>query len=157
VTDLIKGLNAEFIPAQWDGKDSHGIKVVGKTVLVLMDQASPKSSGEVLFTEDVVERLSSGAESGLLVAVSAGAFLLNEDMTPWQGEKPRPGDRVYIAKYAGQMVRGKDGKIYRLMDYGNIGAVYDSVTMPEPPKAKVTTKKKGRTNGRSKRSRTRRR
>jgi co-chaperonin GroES (HSP10) len=132
VKALIKGIHAEFIPAQWDGKETHGIKVIGKAVLVLMDECSEKTSGHVILPADQVEALSAGAESGVLIAVPPGAFLLNEDMTPWAGDRPEPGDRVYIAKYSGQQVRGKDGRMYRLMDYGCIGAVYDHIDISKP-------------------------
>jgi len=128
---LIKGLHATYVPAQWSGKDESGIRVVGKTVLVLMDECSPVTSGGVDLPDDIVEKMSMAAESGVLVAVSPGAFLLNEDMTPWIGEKPKPGDRVYIEKYAGKQVKGRDGKTYRIMDYGSIGATYDPVPQSE--------------------------
>ena len=121
---LIKGLNAEFVPATWTGKDTSGIRVVGKTVLVLMDTCSPKTTGGIDLTDDMIEKMSMSAESGVLVAVSAGAFLLNEDMSPWTGVKPGPGDRVYVEKYAGKQVKGRDGETYRIMDYGSIGATY---------------------------------
>ncbi len=122
---LVRSLHAEFIPAPWDGVDTSGIRVVGKCVLVLVDECAPVSSGGIHFTPDAIEKLSAGCETGCLVAVSPGAFLLNEDMTPWAGVRPKPGDRVYIEKYAGKMVRGKDERKYRLMDYGCIGAIYD--------------------------------
>jgi chaperonin GroES len=131
---LIKGVHAEYIPAQWSGTDTSGVRVVGKCVLVLMDACSPKTSGNVELPEDVIERMSMAAESGVLVAVSPGAFLLNEDMTPWTGEKPKPGDRVYIEKYAGKQIKGRDGRMYRIMDYSSIGATYEA----EPKTATVT-------------------
>jgi co-chaperonin GroES (HSP10) len=111
-----------------------------------MDECSPVSSGAagmalmkesgvaaasvvpmpgVRLPDDVIERMTMGAETGVLVAVAAGAFLLNEDGTAWSGYKPRPGDRVYIEKYAGKLIRGRDGRNYRLMDYQSIGATYD--------------------------------
>lgn len=121
---LIKGLHAEYVPASWSGKDTSGVRVVGKTVLVLMDKCSPKTAGGIDLTDDMIEKMSMAAESGVLVAVSAGAFLLNEDMSPWSGEKPKAGDRVYIEKYAGKQVKGRDDATYRIMDYGSIGATY---------------------------------
>jgi co-chaperonin GroES (HSP10) len=123
---LIKGLHADYIPAIWSGKDTSGIRVVGKTILVLMDKCSPTSKGGVSLPEDIVEKMSMAAESGVIVATSPGAFLLNEDMTPWTGEKPKAGDRVYIEKYAGKQVKGRDGETYRIMDYGSVGATYES-------------------------------
>ena len=123
---MIKGLHADYIPAIWSGKDTSGIRVVGKTILVLMDKCSPTSKGGVSLPEDIVEKMSMAAESGVIVATSPGAFLLNEDMTPWTGEKPKAGDRVYIEKYAGKQVKGRDGETYRIMDYGSVGATYES-------------------------------
>jgi len=125
---LIKGLQAEYIPAKWSGKNESGVRVVGKTVLVLMDECSPRSSGGVELPPDIIERMTLAAESGVIVAMADGAFLLNEDMTPWSGAKPTPGDRAYIEKYAGKLVKGRDGLTYRLMDYGSIGATYEPET-----------------------------
>lgn len=123
---LIKGLHAEYIPAVWDGKDTSGIRVVGKTVLVLMDDCAPTTTGGIDLPPDIIEKMSMASESGVLVGISQGAFLLNEDMTPWLGQKPAPGDRCYVEKYAGKLVKGRDGKTYRLMDYGCIGATYEA-------------------------------
>ena len=122
---LIKGVQAEYVPAKWSGQNTSGVRVVGKTVLVLMDECSQTTTGGIALPEDLIERMSMAAESGVLVACAAGAFLLNEDMTPWSGEKPKPGDRVYIEKYAGKLVKGRDGATYRIMDYGSIGATYE--------------------------------
>lgn len=115
----------KYAPAQWDGRDTSAIRVVGKTVLILMDQCDPVSRGGVAFPSDLLERKNMQSESGILIVAAAGAFLLNEDGTPWSGEKPKPGDRVYVDKYAGKVVKGRDGKTYRLMDYGSIGAIYE--------------------------------
>lgn len=126
---LIKGLHAEYVPAQWSGHNSSGVRVVGKTVLVLMDECAETTTGGVSLPPDTIERMSAAAESGVLVACADGAFLLNEDGTPWHGPKPAPGDRVYIEKYAGKQVKGRDGKTYRIMDYGSIGATYEPETI----------------------------
>lgn len=132
---LVKGLNAAYIPAKWDGQDTSGIRCVGTTVLVLMDECSPVSLGGIHLTEDVIDKFSASAESGVLVKVAEGAFLLNEDLTPYSGERPKPGDRVYVEKYAGKLINGIDGRTYRLMPYQSIGAVYELPV--EPPKKAV--------------------
>lgn len=125
VNTAVRNLQAEFYPATWNGVDTSGIRVVGKTVLVLMDEVAEKTSGGIYMPPSEMEKWAAGCETGRMVAIAAGAFLLNEDMTPWAGEKPKPGDRVYIEKYAGKLIMGKDGRRYRLMDYHSIGAVYD--------------------------------
>lgn len=53
----------------------------------------------------------------LVVAVGGNAF---ED---WRGEKPKPGDRVMMAKYAGLSAVGADGRSYRLCHDKDIAAV----------------------------------
>lgn len=123
---LVAGLNAEYVPAHWDGKDTSGIRCVGTTVLVLMDVCSDKTSGGIVLPPEVIEKFTAGSERGVLIAFGNGAFLLNEDMSQWSGPKPVPGDRVYIEKYAGKQIKGIDGAVYRLMSYQNIGAIYKS-------------------------------
>jgi chaperonin GroES len=90
-----------------------------------MDVCAEKNSGSILLPPDVVERFTMGSETGVIVKCGGGAFLLNEDMTPWTGTKPAPGDRVYVEKYSGKQIRGTDGKVYRLMSYNCVGAVYE--------------------------------
>jgi chaperonin GroES len=126
LTKLVQGIQAEYVPAQWDGKDTSGVRVVGKTVLVLTDEVAEIRDSGIQLPIDYRERMNASCETGVLVAISPGAFLLNEDMTPWSGYRPQPGDRVYIEKYAGKQVKGRDGETYRIMDYGSIGATYEA-------------------------------
>jgi chaperonin GroES len=121
---LTNGMKVEYRSEEWDGKDTSRIKVVGKCVLVLTDKVV-KSSGGIEFDPGMTDRFNSSADSGILVACAPGAFLLNEDMRPWTGDKPKPGDYIYFEKYAGTLVTGLDNRVYRLMDYGNIGATYE--------------------------------
>lgn len=53
----------------------------------------------------------------VLLAVGGNAF---ED---WKGCIPKPGDRVYTAKYAGFEVVGRDGQKYRMCNDKEIVAV----------------------------------
>lgn len=122
---VVKNLQADFEAAPWSGVDTSGIRVVGKAILVLMDECPPVTPAGIRLPSEFLEKINAGCETGRLVAVSPGAFLLNEDMTAWAGEKPKPGDRVYIEKYAGKLVMGKDERKYRLMDYGCVGAIYE--------------------------------
>lgn len=129
---LIKGLNAEYTPATWNGKDTSGIRCVGTTLVVLMDECAPKTTGGIELPADMIEKFTMASESGIIVKVSDGAFLLNEDCTPWSGDRPGPGDRVFCERYAGKQIKGRDGLTYRLMDYKAIGAIYEA---PEAEKA----------------------
>jgi chaperonin GroES len=64
------------------------------------------------------------AETGVIVALGDDAFLWNGDRTrKWEGVKPKVGDRVYIQRYAGQVMLGEDSEFYRIMDANCIAAV----------------------------------
>lgn len=121
---LFKTSIAEYVPAEWTGKNQSGVAPVGDRVLVKPDQAAGTSSGGVMLPDDLRERHTLAAEAGIVVALGDGAFMWNSDrQTPFHGRKPKPGERVCLEKYAGQLVRGDDGEVYRLMESACIAAV----------------------------------
>jgi chaperonin GroES len=61
------------------------------------------------------------AETGTVVHLGFKAFAGVPD-----DEKPRPGDRVYIERYSGQVALGRDGQLYRILDDRCIGALMDA-------------------------------
>lgn len=124
---LIRTEIAQYSPAQWGGENQSGIKPVGEMVLILTDQIRDKTAGGVYITDDQRERQEMAAETGVLVAVGDGAFLWTHDKTrPWEGYKPKVGDRVYIQRYAGQLFPGRDGQRYRMMEYTCVGGIEDA-------------------------------
>lgn len=130
----------EFVPAEWHGVNESGYEPVCDRVLVLPDMASDMTSGGIKLLADQVERSTMAAETGLLVAIGPDAFKWTSDKTrPWEGHKPQVGDRVYIQRYSGQVMMGEDGKFYRLMEYGCVGAVkiHHGDFAPSPIKAKM--------------------
>jgi co-chaperonin GroES (HSP10) len=127
---LINGSDAEYAPAKWDGKNTSGLRVTGKAILVKMDECTGKTIGGTFLPEDFTHKMTMQSVSGVLIAVSEGSFLVNEDFTPWSGYKPKPGDRVHVEQYSGRQIAGKDGHTYRIMDYGCVGGVYE----PDEPK-----------------------
>ena len=119
---LIKGLQADFIPSIWPGKNTSGVKPYGKNVLVKMDECSAASAGGVMITDDMREKMTEGSETGCIFAIGPEAFRLFDDGHRWSGVTPEVGERVYVEKYAGIRARGADGGVYRVMDYRNIAA-----------------------------------
>lgn len=119
---LIKGLQAEFIPAEWPGENASGLQVFGKNILVKMDACAKTSAGGVIMLDEMVDRMTEASESGCIYAVGAAAFRLFDDGHRWEGEKPLVGQRVYVEKYAGVKARGRDGALYRIMDERCIAA-----------------------------------
>lgn len=107
----------------FEGENYSGIEPIGDRVLILPDQATEKSLGGAFLDPQTVEHFTEASETGVIVACGPDAFLWNADRTRrWEGEKPKPGDRVAFERYAGQKHHSWDGQIYRLVDDKTIGA-----------------------------------
>lgn len=115
---------AEYVPAEWNGKNESGYEPIDEIILVLPDTSAEKTSGGIHLTPEFVERQSLSAETGIVVALADGAFRWNRDRTrPMAGYRPQPGDRVYMRRFAGQVMLGEDGKLYRACSDIDIAAV----------------------------------
>lgn len=102
-----------------------GINPTEYKVLVLPKKADDKSKGGIIIPDESKDRNQFAQMEGELVAVSPLAFTYAAE-TEWNGaEKPKPGDRVLFAKYAGALVKGKDGTDYRLVNDKDIAAVLE--------------------------------
>lgn len=77
---------------------------------------SAKASG-ILMVDKTTEREAMAQVKGTLIAVGGNAF---ED---WHGLVPTIGDVVYFAKYAGYVIKGADGKEYRLANDKDCSAI----------------------------------
>ena len=122
---LIKGLQADYEPAVYPGHNSSGLIVYGKNVLVRMDECATATAGGVMLTEDLRDKMTEGAETGCIFLLGPEAFRLFDDGQRWSGAIPKVGERVYVEKYAGLLARGKDGHVYRIMDYRAIAGGLD--------------------------------
>lgn len=121
---LFKTVIAQFDQATWDGVNHSGWAPVGNHILIKPDKASEITKGGVHMTPDIVARATLAAEAGIVIAMGDGAFKWNADgVTLYEGMKPQAGDRVFTERYAGQLVTGHDGEIYRLMSSSSIGAI----------------------------------
>lgn len=87
-------------------------------VLVKPDKVD-EMSGPLFVPAHVRDKMQLAEIKSTLVAAGGNAF---ED---WSGARPAPGDRVYIAKYAGLYVKGEDGEEYRLCNDKDIVAIID--------------------------------
>ena len=122
---LIKGLQSEYVPALWQGKNTSGFRAFGKNVVVEVDTCSTSSSGGILLTDEMVSRMTAVSTTGCIVHVGAEAFRRFDDGTTWIGHKPETGARIFFEMYSGQIQRGIDGKDYRIMDYRCIAGEVD--------------------------------
>jgi co-chaperonin GroES (HSP10) len=123
---LLKTSVAEYITSEWTGRNECGFAPIADKVIVLTDQAADHTKGGVFITEDSVERNTLAAETGILVACGPLAFSWMPDRSrKWDGEEGKPtiGDRVWIDRYSGRVMLGKDGQFYRVCDDTCIAAV----------------------------------
>ena len=110
---LIKGLQADYTPAEWTGVNTSGLKPYGARVLIRVDACSATTQGGILLTDDMSEKMTLAAETGCIYAVGPFAWHKHDD-------RPVVGDRVYFERYAGTVARGVDGELYRFMDDGSV-------------------------------------
>lgn len=121
---LLTGDAREYVVAAWNGKNESGYQPLDDKCLVLMDEHASVNSGGIMMPDQFADRQTMASETGVIVALGPAAFLYDDDARrKWIGHKPEPGDRVYVSRYAGQLLQGVDGRTYRLMSQSCIGAV----------------------------------
>lgn len=121
---LITGDQREYVVSAWDGTNRSGYDPLDDKVLVQMDEHADITAGGIYIPDPAAERQTAAAETGTIVALGPAAFVYNDEATrKWVGRRPEPGDRVYVSRYAGQLLQGIDGKTYRLMSQSCVGAV----------------------------------
>lgn len=98
------------------GVNASGIRPTEFKVLILPDPVSDKFEGSSLLKPaESQEKEKYATTDGTIVAVSHLAFNYASD-EEWDGLKPKAGDRVAFAKYAGARRKGRDGKDYLLIN-----------------------------------------
>lgn len=142
---LIQNTQAEFERAVFSGQNESGVRPIGTSVLILMDQCSAKSSGGVHLAPETLSKMNAASESGVIVATGDAAFRYYDDGSKWVDYKPTPGDRVFTERYGGREMLGADGNTYRMMTYTCIAGIEDipkskTKTAPAKPPAR---KRKG--------------
>ena len=113
---LLKTELAEYTTVDFEGNTS-GYVPIGDRVLVRVDEAAGTTSGGVHLPDELAYRMTMASETGVIVAMGDAAFHWTFDRSrEWYGEKPKVGDHIYIERYAGRVVKGKDGTMYRVLD-----------------------------------------
>jgi len=146
---LLRGTQAEFNRETYSGRNEAGVRPIGTSVLILMDQCADKSSGGVLLPPEKIAQMNMASESGVIVAVGNAAFAYYDDGSRWTDYKPKPGDRVFTERYGGREIMTytcvggiEEGQP---APKGKYRVVTDSYTEERPAaaKPKSTRKKKG--------------
>lgn len=99
----------------------HGIVCLEYKVLVRPRKAEEKTKGGIVLPQQVVEKDQHAAMEGEICGMSPFAFSYEE--WPIGADKPRIGDTVVFARYAGITQKGNDGVEYRIMNDKDIVAV----------------------------------
>jgi co-chaperonin GroES (HSP10) len=110
---LIKGFQADYVRADWDGHDYSGCVPLGPNVLIRMDLCSSETGGGIQLTDDMIDRMTTASVTGCVVRMGTTAFRGDP-------EPPKVGERVTIVKYAGEVCIGDDSVFYRVVDEGAI-------------------------------------
>lgn len=102
-------------------KNPSGISPTEFKVLILPVEVSGMI-GNVHIPQEYQAREQFAQQEGVLVALAPLAFTYDK----WDGiedQKPKVGDKVLFAKFAGFEHKGKDGKKYRVVNDKDVSAV----------------------------------
>lgn len=88
--------------------NTSGITPLDLVALVHPDPVEAVSKGGIIIPENVQDKQKYHVQKATLIAAGKSCF------AQWV-EKPEPGSRVLIAQYAGTLMKGKDGKEYRVI------------------------------------------
>lgn len=100
-----------------------GINPTEYRVLVRPESAETVSKGGIIIPDTTKDREQYAVTKGTLIAVSPVAFSYAE--WPEEALLPKIGDMVLYEKYAGNLVKGRDGVDYRVINDKDIHAVLD--------------------------------
>ena len=101
-----------------------GIRPIEYNVVVKPEKVEEKTKGGIYIPDETKDRDQFGQHRGVLVGVSPMAF----DFEDWPEGEPKPevGQEVIFVKYAGTLVKGRDGEDYRVMKDKDVIAVMEA-------------------------------
>jgi chaperonin GroES len=97
--------------------NTSGLQPCEYKILIEPEEVELKSAGGIVLATATTEKEKMAQVRGKLIAVGGNAF---ED---WKEPIPKVGDRVMYAKYAGLVVKGKDGQDLRLANDKDLTAI----------------------------------
>lgn len=100
-----------------------GIEPFEFQCLVAFAVAEEKSKGGIILAADTRDANQFRADHARLVAISPAAFSYHA--WPDGVRKPQVGDEVFVPKFSGAEVIGKDGKSYKLVPDRDIKAIIE--------------------------------
>lgn len=119
----IEDATLRLIPGQ---NECHpGIRMVEYNVLVVLPVLPEESKGGILLPSEVLNGQEMAYQQARIIEASPVAFNYDDFYSRFPDQAPKRGDIVWIARYAGGEVVGKDGRRYRLIKDKDVGGVID--------------------------------
>ena len=108
--------------------NTSGLKPTEYNVLIKPKQAKKKTSGGLLLPEDVTQKDGFAQTRGVIVAIGPMAFEFEDWPKGRDDEKPKIGDTVYFARYAGasSVYDGEDDNKYWIIKDRDILGIIES-------------------------------
>lgn len=103
--------------------NTSGVYPTEYKVLVQPVKVEEKTKGGIILPDEHKDREQFAQMEGVLVAISPLAFTYADAKDWGEAEKPKPGDRVMFAKFAGAAIKGRDGADYRIINDKDVSAV----------------------------------
>lgn len=100
-----------------------GFDPVEYNVVIAPEVVETKTTGGLYLPDSVKETNELAQVRGLLVAVSPLAFNFDAWPEAEMHKRPKPGDHVIYGKYTGILIKGDDGREYRLVNDKSVAAV----------------------------------
>lgn len=101
-----------------------GITPTEFKVLIEPKAVEVKTAGGIIIPETKQEHDKYAQIEGRIIAMSHLAFTY-ATAAEWGDKRPKPGDAILYAKYAGVRVKGKDGREYVLVNDKDICATIE--------------------------------
>lgn len=98
-----------------------GIIPIDRRVVVRPEIMDEVTEGGIYIPDEARDKEDMGHIKATIASVGAQAFEDIED----REYRPKPGMTISIARYAGYLMKGKDGKPYRIINDTDVVAVLD--------------------------------
>jgi co-chaperonin GroES (HSP10) len=96
------------------------IRPVYSKLLILPDDVPERTAGGIYVPVWARDQRQSACVTGTIIDMGDEAFSFMSDDASF---RPGIGDRVAFVRYAGMVVKGKDGRIYKMMNDEDVAAV----------------------------------
>lgn len=94
-----------------------GLQPCEYKILIEPEEVEQKSAGGIIMAPATTDKEKQAQVRGKLIAIGGNAF------ADWYEPIPKVGDSIWYAKYAGLVVKGSDGRDYRLANDKDCAAI----------------------------------